>query len=108
MNRAELEYQALQETKRPEIQASDLSVQHLKDVNLEAHKDSPFALAVNFLLKILAQQYGENPGFTGSMQHLSSQVNSSHVSTARRVELELMHAGRVSTLLACMALCRTC
>jgi hypothetical protein len=29
------------------------------------------------------------------MKHLSDRVNSSHVSTARRVELELMHAGRM-------------
>lgn len=71
-------------------------MQHLKDVNLEAHQDSPFALAVNFMLKILAQQYADVPGFEGSMKHLASRVNASYVSTPRRLELEVMHAGRVS------------
>lgn len=74
-------------------------MQHLKDVNLEAHKNSPFAVAVNYMLRILSQQYSDVPGFVGSMNHLAERVNSSYVSTARRIELEVMHAGRVSTFL---------
>lgn len=79
-----------------EIQTSDLCIQHLKDVGLEARLASPYNVAMDFLVRILTQQYADAPGLGASMKHLLSGVTSSSTSTVRRFELELMHAGRVS------------
>jgi hypothetical protein len=94
----ELEYAALQEVSRPEIQASDLSVQHMKDTNHQTTPNSPLAVAITFMLRVLAQQYSGAPGYVAAVKELLTRVESSCI-TLRRLELELMHAGRVSKLL---------
>lgn len=80
------------------IQASDLSIQHMKDVNSPARKDTPFLLAVQYLLDFLAQRYNDNDNFCSSITRLRNRVIGNQISTARRLELELVHEGRVSHL----------
>lgn len=95
-NLTELEYSVLQVADQRDIQTSGLSMQHIQDINLDARPDSPFALAVNFMLKLLAEQYPNAPEFCTILDDLLQRVNNNFISTARRLELELMHAGRVS------------
>jgi hypothetical protein len=95
---AELEYAALRDGSRPGIQASELSIQHLKDSNFNTHKDSPYMAAVNFMLNSLYQQYATDASFIVHISDLLSRIQSNQVSTSRRLELELMHIGRVCRL----------
>ncbi|KAI9167104.1 hypothetical protein HJFPF1_03228 [Paramyrothecium foliicola] len=90
----ELEYATLQESSRPEIQASDLSIQHIKDVNLQAQPESPFSHAVRYLLRMLSQQFSSVPGYAARLHELLTRADTSYI-TIRRLELELMHAGRI-------------
>lgn len=89
----ELEYSALQEVRRPHIQASDLSIQHMKDVNHQEAPNSPFAVTIMYILRNLCQQYSGAPGYVTALKELLDRVGSSYI-TLRRLELELMHAGR--------------
>lgn len=76
-------------------QPSELAVQHLKD-SLGASHDSPFAIAARFMIdNIFSHQYSHFPGFELGMGKLIGQINSGGVGTVRRLELELMQAGRV-------------
>ncbi|PNY28742.1 Uncharacterized protein TCAP_01345 [Tolypocladium capitatum] len=92
---AELEDSALRDTQRPEIQASDLCMEHLQDVNLEAHEGSPFSVAASNTIDSLSLRYGSAPGFEPAMSYIRGRVKSSYVATPRRLELELMQAGKM-------------
>jgi hypothetical protein len=93
----ELEYSALQEVSRPDIQASELSIQHMKDVNHQAGPDSPLIHAISYMLRVLCQQYAGAPGYVSVVKELLDRAESGYI-TLRRLELELMHAGRVCLL----------
>ncbi|KAL7949983.1 hypothetical protein V8C42DRAFT_361057 [Trichoderma barbatum] len=89
----ELEYMAINDSNY-RGQPSELAVQHLKD-SLGASHDSPFAIAARFMIdNIFSHQYSHFPGFELGMEKLIGQINSGGVATVRRLELELMQAGR--------------
>lgn len=90
----ELEYETLRDNNY-RAEHSELAGQHLKD-SLVASRNSPFAIAARFMIEnIFSHQYSNFPGFELSMERLIGQINSSGVGTVRRLELELMQAGRV-------------
>ncbi|KAK2592428.1 hypothetical protein QQS21_009880 [Conoideocrella luteorostrata] len=91
----ELEFAALQDTTRPEIQASSLCIQHLKDVNLAMSPNSPFTFAAKYLILLLERKYQAAPGYLRSLSDLTTKIDSNHVSTVRRLELELMQRGKM-------------
>ncbi|KND87892.1 hypothetical protein TOPH_07447 [Tolypocladium ophioglossoides CBS 100239] len=91
----ELEDSALHDSQRPEIQASDLCMEHLRDVNLEAYEGSPFSIAASNTIDSLLLQYGSIPGFQSAMSFVLGRVKSNYVATPRRLELELMQAGKM-------------
>ncbi|POR31182.1 Uncharacterized protein TPAR_08605 [Tolypocladium paradoxum] len=91
----ELEDSALRDTQRLETQTSDLCIEHLKDVNLEAYEGSPFSIAANDTIDSLLLQYGSVPGFESAMRYILGRVKSNYVATPRRLELELMQAGKM-------------
>ncbi|KAH7328043.1 hypothetical protein B0I35DRAFT_6985 [Stachybotrys elegans] len=91
----ELEYAALRDGSRPGIQTSELSIQHLKDPNFNTQKDSPYMTAVKFMLSSLCHKYGTVHSFIANVGDLMGRVQSNQVSTSRRLELELMHIGRI-------------
>ena len=93
---SELEYAAVRAVDQPEIQTSQLYMQHIQDTSLDAHSDSAFALTVAFMLKLLSQEFPDPPSFTASLKQIEHRVNSNFISTTRRLELELMHAGKVN------------
>ncbi|EHK20406.1 uncharacterized protein TRIVIDRAFT_68807 [Trichoderma virens Gv29-8] len=89
----ELEYMAISESSYTG-HASELAMQHHKD-GLGASHNSPFAIAARFMIdNIFSHQYSHVPGFELRMEKLIDQINSSEVGTVRRLELELMQAGR--------------
>lgn len=91
----ELEASALRDTTHLEIQASDIYMEHLNDINLEAHEGSPFSIAAKDAITCLAQHYRDTPGLRNSMQDIVDRVKASHFATPRRLELELMQAGKM-------------
>ncbi|KAF5003335.1 hypothetical protein FDECE_10111 [Fusarium decemcellulare] len=91
----QLEYATVQVIDQPEIQSSDLYMQHLHDPTMAMHGDSPYAIATNFMLKHNFQLYTNVPAFAASLNDIVQRVNSNSVSTLRRLELELMHAGKM-------------
>ncbi|KHN95997.1 uncharacterized protein MAM_06102 [Metarhizium album ARSEF 1941] len=90
----ELEYAALQNTTRPEIQTSSLCVQHLETDKLATIPNSPFVNAARNLILSSAQQYHNAGGFFSSMEELLDRLESNHISTVRQLELELLHLGK--------------
>lgn len=93
---AELDYSVLHDVNRPEIQASELSIQHIRD-GLGVANELPFTIAAKFMIRdIFSWQFTDSPGFVSSLKYLLEKVNSGQVSTVRRLELELMQAGKVS------------
>lgn len=94
-DRLELEFAALRDSKRPEIQASDLCIQHLKDPNLGMTNKTAYHIAVNDLILALSQRYHKESRYIASMRELLRRVASNNVSTVRRLELELMQCGKV-------------
>ncbi|KAL7919681.1 hypothetical protein ACQKWADRAFT_300484 [Trichoderma austrokoningii] len=89
----ELEYETLREHSFRR-QPSELADQHYKD-SLVASADSPFAIAARFMIEnIFSHQYSHFPGSELGMGQLIGQVNSGGVGTVRRLELELMQAGK--------------
>jgi hypothetical protein len=90
----ELEYETLRE-RSYRTQPSELADQHYKD-SLAASADSPFAIAARFMIEnIFSHEYSHFPGSELGMDQLIGQVNSGGVGTVRRLELELMQAGKV-------------
>ncbi|PNP52897.1 hypothetical protein THARTR1_06738 [Trichoderma harzianum] len=89
----ELEYMAINDSSYTG-QASELAMQHHKD-GLGASHNSPFAIAARFMIdNIFSHEYSHYPGFELRMERLIGQINSGEVGTVRRLELELMQAGR--------------
>lgn len=76
-------------------QPFEIAEQHMKD-GVGATHGSPFAIAARFMIEnIFAHQYSHFPGFELGMERLIGQINSGAVATVRRLELELMQAGKV-------------
>ncbi|KAL7893601.1 hypothetical protein HDV63DRAFT_184057 [Trichoderma sp. SZMC 28014] len=89
----ELEYETLRERSYRQ-QPSALADQHFRD-SLAAGVDSPLAIAARFMIeKIFSHEFSHFPGFELGMDQLMGQVNSGGVGTVRRLELELMQAGK--------------
>ncbi|KAG8418604.1 hypothetical protein J3459_012208 [Metarhizium acridum] len=91
----EVEYAVLRNTTKPEIQTSNLCTKHLKDTNLATMQDSPFVDAAKSLIFALSQQYHDAGGFVSSMKELLDRIESNHVCTVRRLELELLQSGKM-------------
>ncbi|PTB70905.1 hypothetical protein BBK36DRAFT_1134103 [Trichoderma citrinoviride] len=89
----ELEYMALSDSNYSG-QPFEIALQHIKD-SVGATHDSPFAIAARFMIvNIFAHQYSHFPGFELGMEKLIGQIDSGEVATVRRLELELMQAGK--------------
>ncbi|KAF4977084.1 hypothetical protein FZEAL_6362 [Fusarium zealandicum] len=91
----QLEYATVHMIDESEIQSSNLYMQHLGDPTMVMHGDSSFAIAANFMLKHNFQQYANVTTFAASLNDLVQRVNANAVSTLRRLELELMHVGKM-------------
>ncbi|KAK5998327.1 hypothetical protein PT974_00706 [Cladobotryum mycophilum] len=91
----ELDYLTLHDVSQPAIQASELAVHHIKD-GFGANKDIPFGIAAKYMIESgFSRQYSDVPGFVSSMRTLINQLNTGQISTVRRLELEMMQAGKM-------------
>lgn len=92
----QFEHSVVNSINEPEIQSSDLYIQHLSDPTTMMHGDSSFADTVNFMLRHKFQRYVHVPGVATGLNDIVHRIDSNFVSTPRRLELELMHIGKVS------------
>ncbi|KAH6895334.1 hypothetical protein B0T10DRAFT_455596 [Thelonectria olida] len=80
----------------PEIQTSPLCMQHLGDIALDVAPSTPYGIAVEFVLKYGFQTYAvDHPRFQASLDEILERSHSSYGTTTRRLELELMNAGKI-------------
>lgn len=72
-------------------------MQHLGDVNLDVAPSTPYGLAVDYMLSFGFHEYAvEYPRFQAGLRHIRDRSRSSFGTTTRRLELDLINAGKVS------------
>ncbi|UNI21932.1 hypothetical protein JDV02_007875 [Purpureocillium takamizusanense] len=91
----EVEASVLRKATHIDIQASEVWREHINDINLDAHEGSPFAIAAEDAMTCLAQQHNGVPAFGSAMRDILDRVKSNHIATPRRLELELLQAGKM-------------
>ncbi|KAK3353191.1 hypothetical protein B0T25DRAFT_204303 [Lasiosphaeria hispida] len=78
----------------PEVQTSGLYTKHLSDMNPTVSVNHAFAATVNYVLRTLAQDYGDASLLGNKLDGVLARVNHGTISSVRRVEIELIFAGR--------------
>lgn len=72
-------------------------MRHLKDLSLlEAERASSDLKSVTLILKILLHRHADSPKFVAGMTKLLERVKLSKRASLRRLELDIMHIGKVS------------
>lgn len=95
----EFEYAALQEETKPYVR-SELCLQHLRDLHLDTTQSLIFSQAAESAIASLCQQHCVDVSFVRSMSKLRQAICSNRICTTRRLELELMHRGKVGRFAA--------
>ena len=70
----------------------------MEDQHPQASLNSPLAASVKVFLEQLPVHYGGNSLFEDSVRKVTTKVNLERIPTARRLELDLTHIGRVSNV----------
>lgn len=92
----ELEHAALQETEQGFIQTSELCMQHINDTSIEFAQRPQVDAAIDFIQSSFVSEYTGAPRFVSKLRELRNRISANYVLTARRLELELMHIGKVN------------
>lgn len=74
----------------------------MKDATFDPARSPQVAVAINLIQDLLVRQLGADPSCISRLDALRTGANSGCSSTTRRLELELMHVGKVS---ACQSSC---
>ena len=67
----------------------------MEDPHPEHPAQSPFAVAMSYILRLLSQKFADVQGFGTHMKGTLERVNSGSITSVRRAELELLQAGKV-------------
>ncbi|CAH0033603.1 unnamed protein product [Clonostachys rhizophaga] len=92
----ELEYSAIHESSRTEIQHSDLCIQHVSEASLSLHENPSFNVAVQYLRQALVKEYANATTFVEQVNELLASKLTNSWPTPRQLELELMNIGKAS------------
>ncbi|KAH9904139.1 hypothetical protein F4778DRAFT_83664 [Xylariomycetidae sp. FL2044] len=79
-----------------EILASDLLSLHLSDFQPDTAQNSPFAITANYIISILTQTSYNSADLTTRLGGISQRVHAGYIVTIRRLELEILQAGKSS------------
>lgn len=81
-----------------EILTSDLWSMHLSENRPQASKPpAAFVITVDYITRILGQNFGsQNEALASTLRALYAKVESGYITTIRRLELEIIQAGKVS------------
>ncbi|GAB1318691.1 hypothetical protein MFIFM68171_08901 [Madurella fahalii] len=77
-----------------QVQVSDLHIKHLKDINPSAVVNEALLVTVKYILEMLAREFGGAEGLNTRLSELYQRLSSGTISGVRRVEIELLHAGK--------------
>lgn len=92
---AELEYAAIGGEGNQDIYVSAVTDLHSKDAHVQAQANTPYYIAVTHMINALCRRYAQFSAFLPCMHNLMLRFGSNSIPTPRRLELELMHAGKV-------------
>jgi hypothetical protein len=79
----------------PAVQTSGLYMKHLLDFGVNSLLDTPFPTAVNVGVQELLRDYSDAPRLGDSLARIRRRVACGDVASVRRLELELIEAGKV-------------
>ncbi len=67
------------------------------EYNGESSPDSPFAITVSFILEMLARDFRDADGLLDRLRDINKRIKSGPAPSVRRLELQLLQAGKCST-----------
>lgn len=79
-----------------DVQVSDLHIRHLKDAAPAGPVNEALLSTVKSVLESLLAGFGHAQNLNGRLQGIHQRLRTGAICSVRRVELELLHAGRVS------------
>jgi hypothetical protein len=79
-----------------QVQVSDLHIKHLKDVNHFSPVNEALLVTVKYILTVVSRKFSNSKGLNSRLMELYRRLSSGTIFSVRRVEIELLHAGRVS------------
>ncbi|KAJ1333540.1 hypothetical protein MN608_03531 [Microdochium nivale] len=77
-----------------DILSSALWSTHMEDLRAEHGSSQPFIAGATYLINVLLQSFRDNPGIAHRLRGVSQRVRNQDTSTVRRLEMELMQAGK--------------
>jgi hypothetical protein len=97
MGNAELEISILmsQEPLPLDVQVSELHITHLKDLSPIGSANGALLATARNVLEALSQDFGD-AGLNNRLRRIYQRLASGSICSIRRIELEILHAGRVS------------
>jgi hypothetical protein len=91
----DFEYAAIGGEGNQEVYGSVVTDLHSKDAHVHAQPNTPYYIAVTHMINALCRRFSQYPAFLPCMHNLMLRFSSNSITTPRRLELELMHAGKV-------------
>ena len=85
----------LSESSSHELLTTELWTKHHQLSGIESSPNSPFAITVGYVMNVLAQQYSDFPGLNPQLKEVNHRVMKRSIGSVRRVELEILQAGKV-------------
>lgn len=79
-----------------QVQISDLHIKHLKDVNPSGAVNEALLATVKYMLTVLSREFGAAEGLNARLSELYQRLRNGTISGVRRLEIELLHAGKAS------------
>lgn len=84
----------LSESSSHELLTTELWTKHHQLSGIESSPNSPFAITVGYVMNVLAQQYSDFPGLNPQLKEVNHRVMKRSIGSVRRVELEILQAGK--------------
>ncbi|KAJ9148915.1 Zinc finger protein [Pleurostoma richardsiae] len=79
-----------------EVLSSELWTKHTQDLSSETPPNNPFTIAVSFALNLLTQHFFKFDQLGSHLAGVQRRVNGGSVRSVRRLELEVLQAGKIS------------
>jgi hypothetical protein len=82
-----------------DVQVSDLHITHLKDMNPSGPVNGALLATARYVMAALSQSFG-NSSLTNRLMGVYETLSSGSISSVRRIEIEILQAGRVGHAIA--------
>lgn len=85
----------LSEGSSHDLLTAELWNKHHQLSAIESSPSSPFAITVGYVMSVLDQTFSDVPGLTPQLKGVNQRVMKRSIGSVRRVELEILQAGKV-------------